>query len=399
MSNREPGAPAQAGGIPLSVPCLEGNAWAYVKECLDTNWVSSAGPMVDRFEAMVAGRAGTPYAVATVNGTAAIHIALQLAGVEPGDEVVVSDLTFIAPANAVRYLGAHPVFVDAEPRYWQMDPEKLEGFLSQDCEPRGGHLVNRHTGRRVRALLPVHILGGLCDLDAILGLARKYDLPVVEDATECLGARWGDRGAGSMGLIGCFSFNGNKIITTGGGGMLVTADADLAARARYLTTQAKDDPVEFVHGAVGYNFRLPNLLAALGCAQMEVLDEFVARKRAFAAAYAADFEGLDSLTLPRERPGTFSTFWLYTVLVDAARSKVDSRGLLRSLESQGIQSRPLWQPMHLSPAHRGAYATDCSVAERLNRQALSIPCSAGLAEGDRARVARAIRSAVTGGEA
>jgi perosamine synthetase len=393
---REEGVGPKMGFIPLSVPCLEGNEWAYVKECLDTNWLSTAGPAVERFEAMVARYVGTEHAISTVNGTAALHVALQVAGVEPGDEVIVSDLTFIAPANAIRYLGAFPVFVDAEPGYWQMDPDKLASFLRKDCAARGGALFNRNTGRRVRALLPVHILGGLCDMDAILSLAQEFGLPVVEDATECLGAGWGERSGGTLGILGCFSFNGNKIITTGGGGMVVTADGALAGRLRYLTTQAKDDPLEFVHGAVGYNFRLPNILAALGCAQMETLDEFVRRKRAIAARYATDFAGVEALTLPSERPGTFSTFWLYTILVDAQKSRVDSRGLLKTLESHGIQSRPLWQPMHLSPAHRGSFATDCSVSERLNREALSLPCSSGLGEEDRARVVSAVRRAVRG---
>ena len=282
MTNRNPGLPVGKGFIPLSVPCLAGNEWAYVKECLDTNWVSSVGAFVDRFEGMAAAALGVGHAVATMNGTAALHIALKLAGVEADDEVVVSDLTFIAPANVVRYLGAWPVFVDAEPRYWQMDPQKLRDFLRKECDFAGGTLKNRHTGRRVAALLPVHILGHPCDMDPILEEAGAFGLPVVEDATESLGVRYNGRPAGSFGRMACLSFNGNKILTTGGGGMLVTNDAELARRARHLTTQAKDDTVEYIHGEVGFNYRLTNVLAAIGVAQMEQLESHVADKRATA---------------------------------------------------------------------------------------------------------------------
>lgn len=376
--------------IPLCVPAMAGNEWEYIRECLDTNWVSSVGSYVDRFEREVAAAAGTRFAVATVNGTAALHVALLLAGVGPGDEVVVSDLTFIAPANATRYLGAHPVFVDAEPDFWQLDVAKLLDFLEKGCEATGGGLRNRVTGRRVAALLPVHILGGVCDMDPIIEVARRFGLPVVEDATECLGALYHARPAGSLGRMGCFSFNGNKILTTGGGGMLVTDDEGLARKARYLTTQAKDNPVEFVHGSVGYNYRLPNILAAMGCAQLERLEAYVSRKREIAAAYDADLAGVPGLHPLRQQAGSFSTFWLYTVRVEAAPGKPGSRELLTALESRGIQTRPLWQPLHLSPAHRGAFSTDCSVAERLNRECLSLPCSVGLAENDRKRVSTAV---------
>ena len=271
--------------IPLIVPELRGNEWSYIKECLDTNWVSSVGTYVDQFEKMTAEQVGCKYAVATVNGTAALHIALLLAGVQPDDEVLVSSLTFIAPANTIRYVGAWPVFIDAEPEYFQIDPSAVIEFLENECCWDGRELRNRKTGRRVKAILPVHILGHPVDLDPILEVAARYSLPVIEDATEGLGARYRGRSLGSLGNAGCFSFNGNKIITTGGGGMFVTNDAQWAARAKYLTTQAKDDPIEYVHNAVGYNYRLTNILAAMGCAQMEQLDSFVGTKRQIANKY------------------------------------------------------------------------------------------------------------------
>ena len=266
-----PGAPPAVDAIPLSVPEIRGNEWRYVKECLDTNWVSSVGAYVDRFEQMVAQQAETKHAVATVNGTAALHVALMVAGVQPEDEVLVSTLTFIAPVNAIRYVGAWPVFIDAEPTYWQMDPARVVEFLEQGCRWNDGALYNRRTGRRVTAVIPVHILGHPVDIDPIMAVARKFGLKVIEDATEGLGATYKGRSLGCLGDIACFSFNGNKIITTGGGGMIVTDNEEWARKAKYLTTQAKDDPIEYVHGEVGYNYRLTNLLAAVGCAQMEQL--------------------------------------------------------------------------------------------------------------------------------
>ncbi len=386
-----PAAPGTAPFIPLCVPEIRGNEWAYVRECLDTGWVSSAGSFVERFERELAAEAGTAHAVATVNGTAALHIALLLAGVEPDDEVLVSTLTFIAPANAVRYAGAWPVFIDAEPDYFQMDVGSLREFLRHGCERTAGILRNRATGRRVRALLPVHILGHPVDMDPLLELAGEFGLPVIEDATESLGARYHSRPVGGLGNIGCFSFNGNKLITTGGGGMLVTNDAALAERARYLTTQAKDDAVEYVHGAVGFNYRLTNLQAAMGSAQLEQLDPFLAAKRTIAARYDSGFAGLPAIRPMAEAPWARSAWWMYTVLLDHAECGMDSRALMRALAEREIQTRPLWQPLHRSPAHAGSPPTACPVAERLNRVALSLPCSVGLDAASQARVIAAVR--------
>ncbi|MBX6331155.1 MAG: LegC family aminotransferase [Gemmatimonadaceae bacterium] len=375
---RAPGAPAPAGFTPLCVPEIRGNEWAYIKDCLDTGWVSSVGAYVDRFERAVADAVGARYAVATTTGTAALHVALLLAGVERDDEVLTSTLTFIAPANAIRYVGAWPVFIDAEPGTWQMDPQKVTDFLERGCEWRDGALRNRATGRRVRAIIPVHILGHPVDTDPVLDVARKFGLTVIEDATESLGARYRGRPVGHLGDMACFSFNGNKLLTTGGGGMLVTDDEALAKRARYLTTQAKDDPVEYEHHEVGYNYRLTNLQAAMGVAQMEQLDAYVAAKRRIASTYAEALGEIPGLTIMPEASWAWSTFWMYTVLVDADTFGIGSRELLKTLERARIQTRPLWQPLHRSPAHRGAFAVDCSTAEDLHRRALSLPCSVGL---------------------
>jgi perosamine synthetase len=385
------GAPP-ADFVPLIVPEIRGNEWKYVKECLDTNWVSSVGSYVDRFERMVAERADTKFAIATVNGTAALHVALLLAGVQPDDEVVVSSLTFIAPANAIRYVGAWPVFIDAELTYWQIDPAGVVDFLDNGCCWDGESLRNRRTGRRIKAILPVHILGHPVDLDPILAVAEKYSLPVIEDATEGLGARYRGKSLGSLGHAGCFSFNGNKIITTGGGGMLVTNDAEWAARARYLTTQAKDDPIEYVHNAVGYNYRLTNLLAAMGCAQMEQLDMFVETKRQIAKRYRESLISFPGIYLPKEADWALCTFWMYTLLIDQKVTAVDSRQLLHELADKKIQTRPLWQPIHRSSAHNASGSPSCPNSEALYRQAISLPCSVGLTHSDQSRVIDIISS-------
>lgn len=382
----EPRSAPSVRRIALCVPEIRGNEWEYVKQCLDTSWVSSVGAFVDRFEQSVADYVGSAHAVATTSGTAALHICLIVAGIEPDEEVVVPSITFIAPANAVRYVGAWPTFLDVDPEYWQLDPEKLADFFQKGCDWRDGKLINRVTRRRVRAILPVHILGHPCDMDAILELAQRYDLLVIEDATESLGATYRGRMTGTIGQFGCYSFNGNKLITTGGGGMIATSNADWAAEAKYLTNQAKDDPVEYIHERIGYNYRLTNLQAGVGVAQMEQLDRYVAAKRRIAARYEDALGGLPGVTTPQEASWASSTFWLYTVLIDEDVLGISSRGLLDRFEQQGIETRPLWQPMHLSPAHSGSFAFECDVAERLWRQGLSLPCSVGLNAEDQQRV-------------
>lgn len=386
----EPGAAVEPGSIPLSVPAISGNEWKYVKECLDTGWVSSVGAFVDRFESELAAYVGTKHAVATVNGTAALHVALLAAGIKPDDEVLVPTLTFIAPANAIRYAGAWPVFIDAEPEFWQLDPQKVATFLEEECHSVNGELRNKESGRCVKAILPVHILGHPVDMDPILELARKYNLMVIEDATESLGATYKGRMVGRLGDIACFSFNGNKVITTGGGGMIVTDNEVWARKAKYLTTQAKDDPVEYVHGEVGYNYRLTNIQAAIGCAQLEQLNDYIAAKRRIAGAYTESFRGLPGITQMREAPWAQSIYWLYSILVDESAGG-GSRSLMHALANRGIQSRPLWQPLHHSPAHAGSRSYRCSVADKLNREALSLPSSHSLRPEELTRVINAVK--------
>lgn len=366
--------------IALCEPFIGGNEWAYVKECLDTGWVSSVGSYVDRFEREIAAAVGRAHAVATISGTAALHVALEVAGVRPDDEVLVSDLTFIAPANAIRYLGAHPVLIDAEPEHWQMDAELLGSFLKRSCVWRNGELRNSATDRRVAAILPVHVLGHPVDLDAIIEVAEGYGLPLIEDATEALGATYRGAQVGSRGDLACLSFNGNKLITTGGGGMLVTDDPALADRARYLTTQAKDDPVAFVHGVVGYNYRLSNVAAAMGCAQLEQMPSFLARKREIANRYAEGLAG-SAMQLMRVARWAQPAWWLSTVTTEDGNGRA-----LRDLNDRGIMARPLWQPLHESPAHREALAVGGGTATEIVRKAVSLPSSVGLTAEQQDRV-------------
>lgn len=391
--------PSEPAGheIPLCVPEVRGREWVYVKECLDSGWVSSVGSYVDRFEREMAQCVGTAHAVATVNGTAALHTALLVAGVMPDDEVLVSTLTFIAPVNAIRYAGAWPVLIDAEPVHAQMDPALVAQFLERDCVVTQGVLRNRATGRRIHAIVPVHILGHPCDLKPLLALARRYGLAVVEDATESLGAEYFDgevwRGVGSLGDLSCFSFNGNKLITTGGGGMICTDNPQWAARAKYLTTQAKDDPIEYVHHEIGFNYRLTNIQAAMGCAQLEQLPAFVAKKRAIQTAYAAGLADLPGLRLLGSAAWAQSACWMPTAVIDARVFGCGSRALLQRLQACGIQTRPLWTPAHLNRPHAASPRVGGAMAERFHANALSLPCSVGLTTEDQQRVIAAIREA------
>jgi perosamine synthetase len=379
--------------IPLSAPHLGGNEWKYIKDCLDTGWVSSVGAYVTRFENDLAQAANVPHGVATTCGTAALHVAFLVAGVKPGDEVLVSSMTFIAPVNAIRYANAVPVLVDAEAQHWQMDVRQVREFLTLGCERREGGVFNKVSGRRVAAIVPVHILGHPVDMNALMPLAEEFGLTVIEDATESLGSTYFDLRAGGIGHIGCYSFNGNKIITTGGGGMLVTSNETWAKKARYLTTQAKDDPQEYIHHEIGYNYRLTNIQAAFGCAQMELLTGYVARRRAIQALYRAALADVPGIRFQDEAEGVQSNYWLTTVYIDRALFGMTARDLRQKLKDAQIEARPLWQPAHLSPAHQDAFKLPCPVAEDLFANCLSLPSCSFATDADIWRVITVIRHA------
>jgi perosamine synthetase len=280
--------------------------------------------------------------------------------------------------------------MDVQRDTWQMDVKKVAEFLEHQCDYRNGELVNRVSGRRISALLPVHILGHPVDMDPLVELSQKYNLMLVEDATESLGAKYKGCMTGTIGDLAVLSFNGNKLISTGGGGMIVTGDDRLADHARYLTTQAKDDPLEYIHNEVGYNYRLTNVLAALGVAQLEQIEGYIAAKRRIATRYREGLHGVQGLTVPYQAAWALSTFWLYTLLVEEQVYGMDSRGLLRALRDRGIQTRPLWHPIHRLKPYRGCEAYKVEVADWLYERGLTIPCSVGLPASDQDRVIEAI---------
>ncbi len=371
--------PAGDGPVPLHEPWLGTRAWDCVRDALDSGWVSSCGPYVDRFEDGLAERLEVGHVVACVNGTAALHICLLLAGVSPGDEVVVPALTFVATANAVSHCGAVPHLADCQGTTLGLDPEKLADHLAETLEPAGGGAWrNRRSGRRLAAIVPVHIFGHPVDMDPLLELAARYGLPVVEDAAEALGRRYTGRAAGALGQTAALSFNGNKIITTGGGGAVVTRDPTLAARARHLTTTAKlPHPWESRHDEVAYNYRLPNLNAALGYAQLADLADFLAAKRALAARYQARFADVAGTSIFVEPPFAESNYWLNALLLDPeAADQRDS--LLATMHEAGVLARPAWTLLHRLPMYGDCPRTDLSVAEDLERRLINLPSSAAL---------------------
>jgi len=360
--------------IPLSVPNISGNEWKYVKECLDTNWVSSVGSYVDLFEKKVAEFCGSPYAVAISNGTSALHIGLLLAGVQENDLVILPDITFVASANSITYVGAKPLFIDIDANTWQMDMDLLEEFLRNNTETKNNACYYTHSGNRIAAIMPVHVLGNMCDMDRLMQLANEFHLAVVEDATEGLGSYYKGRHAGTFG-IGCLSFNGNKIITTGGGGMVLTADAKLAKKAKHITTQAKADPDEYYHDEIGYNYRLVNILAAMGVAQMEQLPGFIARKKEIVSKYNEQLLKIGGVGNQQVTPHVNSNHWLYTIKVPQQRQ------LRKFLQQQGIEARPFWVPMNRLPAFAGnLYYHHKDVAGSVYESCISLPCSTGITD-------------------
>lgn len=377
--------------IALSIPRLCGNELRYLEECIQSGWVSSSGPFVERFERQIANFVNTKFAVATSSGTAALHLALQVAGVQANDEVLVPSLTFIAPANAVRYVGAWPILMDSDPVYWQLDVDKVREFLQSECELRSDELRNRKTGRRIRAIIPVHMLGHPVDMDPLIELANRFGITVIEDATESLGSEYKGRRTGSLGHLGCFSFNGNKIITCGGGGMITTNDPSLANYARYLSTQAKDDALEYIHDEIGYNYRLTNVQAALGVAQMELISSFVVFKRSVTAKYNSDLANTQGISLPKEANWARSNCWLYTIQIDSKLYGEHSRDLLRRLRDASIESRPLWCPVHKQKPYRNSQTYKIEVAEHLYQAALSLPCSVGVTDSQLDRVIASVK--------
>jgi len=357
----------------LSGPNISGNEWKYVKDCLDTGWVSSVGSYVDQFEKMAAEFSGTKYAVATSSGTTALHICLIMMGINENDYVITQNITFIATCNAIKYTGANPILIDTDENNWQMDLDLLEEFLNNETEQRDAVCYHKKDGKRIPAIMPVHVLGNIVDMDRLLALAKKHNLVVIEDSTEALGSYYKGKHAGSFGLMGTFSYNGNKIITTGGGGMIVTDDEALAKKAKHLTTQAKSDPFEYMHDEIGYNYRLVNVAAAMGVGQMELLPSFIKRKKEIIAVYKKNLEGVGDISFQQVSADVSPNWWLPTIKTNRQRD------VLKILNENKMQSRPFWVPMNQLPMFKdNIFYNHTDRSDHLYKHCLSIPCSTNI---------------------
>ncbi|MBK6937108.1 MAG: LegC family aminotransferase [Chitinophagaceae bacterium] len=375
--------------IALSLPNIAGNEWKYVKDCLDTGWISSVGSYVTQFEQMVADFAGAKYGVAAVNGTAALHISLLLSGVKQDDYVILPNLTFVASANSIKYMGAEPLLIDADPLLWQMDLDLLEEFLENETDVKDGNLFYSKDGRRIGAIMPVHILGNMCDMDRFLSVVKKYPLPVVEDATEALGTTYKGKAAGTFSPLAAFSFNGNKIISTGGGGVIVTDDEALAKHAKHLTTTAKASADEYYHDEVGYNYRLVNVLAAIGVGQMELLPSFIKRKKEIVAFYKKELSGVADIRFQQELADVNTNGWLFTIQTDKQQQ------LLDHLNANKILSRRFWMPMNKLPMYKDCvYVNRNDNSDYIYNTCLSIPSSTNITDEELEIVVREIKEAI-----
>ena len=378
--------------IPLAEPYLGGNEWAYVKECLDTGWVSSVGSFVTRFEAAIATTVGTHYAVATTNGTAALHLALRAIGVAQGDAVVVPSVTFIAPVNAVSYCGAVPVFMDVDPATLCLDVPKTIEYIERACIHRAdGVVVDRESGRRVAAVVVVDVFGHPADYDPLLARCRAIGIPVVEDACEALGSRYRGRAAGGLADIGTLSFNGNKIVTAGGGGMVCTDREDWARRVRHLSTQANADPIAYDHDAIGYNYRLTNVQAAIGFAQLEQLDRALAAKRRIAVRYIEAFAHFNGVAVFEEQQWAEWNHWLSTIALTPERAA----RCVAYCREQNVQVRPVWRSIPLLPMYRDCSRYRIDHAFDVAARVVNLPSSVGLTDADQDRVIATVREAVS----
>lgn len=366
--------------VPLHAPEFRGREWDYLKDCLDTGWVSSVGAYVDRFERDLETYTRIPHVVAVSNGTAALEVCFRLAGVIVGDEVLVPTLTFVATANAVTYRGATPHFVDSEAETLGVDPVRLEAHLHAIARVEDEVCINTRTGRPIRALVAVHVFGHPADIEALAEVAARWKLVLIEDAAEALGSRWHGRHLGGFGRLAALSFNGNKIVTTGGGGAVLTGDPELARRARHLTTTAKQPHRwAFDHDEIGWNYRMPNLNAALGCAQLEQLPGMLARKATLAARYAQGLDGLKGARLLIPREGAAVNHWLNALLLDRPDRALRDQ-LLEALNDAGYHARPLWTLMHRLPMYADCPRDALPVAEALEDQVINLPSSAALAD-------------------
>ncbi len=382
--------------IPLSVPHIEGNEWKYIKECIDTEWVSSVGKYVDRFEKDICELTGAREAVACVNGTAALQVSLQVIGVKADDEVIVPTVTFISPVNAVRYLNASPVFMDCDD-YYNIDVEKTIDFIKTQTVFKDDITYNKSTGKRILAIIAVHVFGNAVNIFELIEICRERNIKIIEDAAESIGTYYCkepllNKFTGIIGNIGCYSFNGNKIITTGGGGMIVTNDSNYAQKAKYLTTQAKDDPVYYIHNEIGYNFRLTNVQAALGVAQLEKLKSYIEIKKKNYEFYKEEIDKISGLKIADVPDYAKSNYWFYCMQIDEGIYGRDRNELMKYLGANGIQTRPVWYLNHLQRPYKNYQNYKIEKAFYLLEKTLNIPCSVSIKKSEIEQVIEALKS-------
>jgi len=398
--------------IPLSVPTVKGNEWKYIKECLDTEWVSSAGKYVELFEKRIAEYTRAKYAIACVNGTSALHISLILAGVQANDEVLVPTLTFIAPINVIKYCGASPVFMDAD-KYYNLDTKKTIEFILNETKFVNSELskennsykdqklkvtnrkkrvtVNKKTGRQISAIIPVHVFGNAVWLDDLYEICKERNIKIIEDATESIGTlytkgKFASKHTGTIGELGCLSFNGNKIITAGGGGMILTDDEEYAKRAKYLITQAKDDKIRYIHNEIGYNYRLTNIQAALGVAQLEQLPNYLKIKKENYEFYKKEIDQILGLHLAEVPEYAENNYWMYALQIDGNIYGKNREELMSYLASYKIQTRPVWYLNHMQKPYKDCQSYKIEKAFELWKKTLNIPCSVNLKKQDIKRI-------------
>ena len=366
--------------LPLHEPLFNGSEWQYVKDCLDTGWVSSVGKYVDRFERDLEKYTGIKHAIVTMNGTSALHLCFMLAGVLPGDEVLTPTLSFVATANAIHYCGAIPHFIDTESKHLGIDIQKLSDYLKKNSIIKNNSCYNRQTGRPIRAICVMHTFGHPVDLDHLLPLAEQYRLTLIEDAAEALGSFYRDKHVGNHGLLCALSFNGNKIITTGGGGAVLTNNTELARKAKHMSTTAKKPhPWEYYHDMTGYNYRMPNINAALGCAQLEQLPGFLKIKRDLFEIYQQHFSEVDGVRLLTEPENARSNYWLNALVLEKSYA-LHREEILEELNKIGVGARPIWTLMHQLPMYKNSPRMDLTVAEDMVNRVVNIPSSVGLGE-------------------
>ena len=370
----------------LSGPNLSGNELKYVKDCIDTGWVSSVGSYVSDLEKSVSNYIGSKYAVAMSSGTTALHLSLEILNICKDDYVIAPNLTFIATLNAIKYTQATPILLDVDEKSWQIDLDLLEKFLDTKTNQVGSDCVLKEDGKIIKAIVSVHVLGNMCDMSRLKEICETYNIILVEDAAESLGSKYNHKHSGTFGKIGCFSFNGNKIITCGGGGMIVTDDEKIAVKAKHLSTQAKADSFEYYHDEIGYNYRLTNVSAAIGLAQMEQLDKFIKTKHKIKDFYVNSLNNVGDIIFQNVDNKVFSNWWLFTIRTKKQKS------LLESLNKNKLQSRPFWIPMNNLPMFKeNIYITEKNISKLIYESALSIPCSTNIKPEELSRVVDCIK--------